>query len=229
MRIRRGTRRRRSALVGRSLRRLSAIALIAWTVSLPVSAAAEPAPQRAVLKVNVNGLSAGIEARISVTGPDGYSTAVRQTRTIPSLAAGHYTVRASPVEDSGGTYWPAPSSGPETWHTSVDVPAAGQAVVDVNYFDYVARDVRVVPQGATESLHPEGHDEELSVLRDVADQSYHRGEILVSAPTPVAPSGYVVQLNTSKQLSIRPWRRSPWRQPRSRTPSPRPMWTSMSS
>jgi len=76
------------------------------------------------------------------------------------------------------------------------VSTAEQAVVDVNYLDYVPRDVRVVPQGATESLHPQGHDEELNILRDVAQQKYHSDEILVSAPTPAAPSGYIVKVGT---------------------------------
>jgi hypothetical protein len=52
----------------------------------------------------------------------------------------------------------------------------------------------VVPQGATESLSPQGHGEELSVLHGIAKQEYRSGEVLVSAPTPVAPSGYVVQV-----------------------------------
>ena len=93
---------------------------------------------------------------------------------------------ASPVKASGGTYWPAPSSGPDTWHESVDVSAAEGAVVNVDYLDYVAQNVRVVPQGATASLQPQGHDEELNVLRKVASQTYHNGDILVSASTPVA-------------------------------------------
>jgi hypothetical protein len=194
VRIREDARRRRSALIGRGLGILSALALIASAVSLPVSAEAQQPPQGASLKINVNGLPAGLEPRITVTGPDGYRSRVNQPGTIPSLAAGQYTVWASSVKDSGGSYWPAPSSWPETWHTSVSVSTAEQAVVDVNYFDYVARDVRVVPQGATESLHPQGHDEELNVLRDVAHEKYYSGEVLVSAPTPVAPNGYIVKV-----------------------------------
>ena len=178
------------------------MALVASAISLPMSAEAQPLPQGASLRINVNGLPAGLEGRITITGPDGYMSQVKQSETISSLAAGQYTVEAPSVTDSGGTYWPAPSSWPDSWHTSANVSTAEQAVVDVNYFDYVARDVRVVPQGATESLLPQGHDEELNVLRVVAHETYRSGEILVSAPTPVAPSGYIVKVGKDRKSVV---------------------------
>jgi hypothetical protein len=52
-----------------------------------------------------------------------------------------------------------------------------------------------VPDGATQSLRPEGRDEDLNILRSAAPETYQAGEILVSAPTPVAPNGYVLKVD----------------------------------
>jgi hypothetical protein len=61
------------------------------------------------LTVTVNGLPAGTNAAITVTGPNAYTTSVTATRTIVGLTPGTYTIAAFPVT-SGESYTPSPAS-----------------------------------------------------------------------------------------------------------------------
>jgi len=187
----------------------AATSLVVATPAGAEPPAVMPSP---TIAVTVNGLRVGLDAAVTVTGPDGYQVAVTRTDVLGSLPTGRYTVTASSVTDRGGTYWPVPTDWPHTWQTSVDVSTQEQSAVTVNYLDYVSHDVRVVPLGATESLVTEGRGRELDVLRQVAGQTYRDGEILVSASTPVAPDGYIVKVAkvasspdpTLEALDVRP-------------------------
>ena len=59
------------------------------------------------LTVNV---PSGVNADVSVTGPNGYSHAVTATATLTGLADGSYTVTAASVTSGGTTYDPTPAS-----------------------------------------------------------------------------------------------------------------------
>lgn len=153
-----------------------------------------PASASPSLAITVNGLPDGIDAKVDVMGPDGYEQTVAGTKVLDSLAVGRYTLTAAPVTDSGGSYWPAPTNSTHAWETSAEVSTQAESSITVNYSDYVSRQVRVVPLGATESLVAAENSEELDVVRQEAGQTYRDGEILVSEPTPVAPDGYMVKV-----------------------------------
>jgi hypothetical protein len=72
----------------------------------------DPGQQRQYgsLLVTINGLPAGAQAGITVTGPGGFSRTVTATTTLTQLGAGQYTVTASDVTHDGSTYAGAPSS-----------------------------------------------------------------------------------------------------------------------
>ena len=55
------------------------------------------------LQVTVAGLPSGTPADVTVTGPDGYSQSLAQSRTLTGLTPGQYTVAAKGVTTSGGT------------------------------------------------------------------------------------------------------------------------------
>jgi hypothetical protein len=171
------------------------LAGLSIAAGIPAGAESPPPSTSPSLAITVDGLEAGIGAALDVTGPDGYEEPVTSTMTLPHLTPGRYTVKAHPVKDAEGTYWPVPNDGPDTWHTSVEVSAQGPAAVTVTYSDFVSNRVRVVPLGATESLVIGDSTDQLDVLRQVAAQTYREGEILVSEPTPVAPDGYLVQVS----------------------------------
>jgi hypothetical protein len=170
-------------------------------VAVPAGAQSPAEMSPSTLAVTVNGLRAGLDAAVTVTGPDGYQAALTRTEVLGSLPSGRYTVTASSVTDRGGTHWPVPTTWPRAWQTSVVVSAQEHSTVTVNYLDYVSHDVSVVPLGATESLVADGRGEELDVVRQRAGQIYREGEILVSAPTPVAPDGYIVRVSTVEASS----------------------------
>ncbi|MDP1861801.1 MAG: hypothetical protein Q8K82_24260, partial [Gemmatimonadaceae bacterium] len=62
------------------------------------------------LTVTVNGLGAGVNASINVTGPNSYARAISNTTTISGLVQGLYTVAASVVASGSTTYTPATAS-----------------------------------------------------------------------------------------------------------------------
>src|SRR6185503_4579562 len=67
------------------------------------------APQ-AGLTVNVTGLPSGVNAAVTVTGPNNFSRTLTGTQTIANVAPGTYTVAAQNVSASGQTYAPTPAS-----------------------------------------------------------------------------------------------------------------------
>lgn len=75
------------------------------------------------LAVTVTGLPSGVEAAVTVSGPDGYSRSVTATETLTGLAPGQYTVTALPVSDGSDQYTPSPSS------RTVSVAGAASATV----------------------------------------------------------------------------------------------------
>lgn len=62
------------------------------------------------LTVTVTGLPGGATAAITVTGPGGYNQSVTGTTTLPTLAAGSYTIAAGNTSSGGNSYNPAPTS-----------------------------------------------------------------------------------------------------------------------
>ena len=74
-----------------------------------VSYAATAAPT-GTLALTVNGLPSGQNAQVSVTGPNGYARAITATTSITGLTPGAYTISATRVRTTTGTYNGSPSS-----------------------------------------------------------------------------------------------------------------------
>jgi small-conductance mechanosensitive channel len=62
------------------------------------------------LAVTLNGLPAGVNGNVTVTGPGGFTRAVTSTTSITGLAAGTYTVAGATVSSGGFTYGATPAS-----------------------------------------------------------------------------------------------------------------------
>ena len=62
------------------------------------------------LAVNVTGLANGVNADITVSGPNGFTRTVTASTTLSQLAPGSYTVTAASVTTASGTFAPSPSS-----------------------------------------------------------------------------------------------------------------------
>jgi hypothetical protein len=75
------------------------------------------------LAITVAGLPAGVDAAITVSGPNGYSHSVTASETLAGLAGGQYTVTALPVSNGSDEYTPSPSS------RTVNVTGAATATV----------------------------------------------------------------------------------------------------
>jgi hypothetical protein len=76
------------------------------------------------LAVTITGLPAGVDAAVTVTGPDNYNQTVRATRTLGDLTPGSYTVAAAQVAN-GDQY----TASPETQTASVAAGATASAGV----------------------------------------------------------------------------------------------------
>lgn len=79
------------------------------------------------LTVSVEGLGAGAEAAVSVTGPEGFTETVTATTTFNGLLAGDYTLTAEDASSSLHTYSAEPAS------QQVSVVAGGAASATVTY------------------------------------------------------------------------------------------------
>ena len=79
------------------------------------------------LAVTVAGLPAGVNAAVTVTGPDSYSEQLTASETLADLAPGQYTVSAASVTGGATTY----TSSPED--RTVAVVAGATAAVTITY------------------------------------------------------------------------------------------------
>ncbi len=79
------------------------------------------------LTVNINGLGAGVNGSVLVTGPSGYSQPLTATQTLTSLTPGTYTITASAVASNLTTHTPAPLT------QNVTVAGGATATATVTY------------------------------------------------------------------------------------------------
>jgi len=79
------------------------------------------------LTVTVEGLPAGVDADVRVTGPGGFDESVTATATFAGVEPGTYTVTATGVDDAGDAYGVSVVGSPAT------VPAGGSAAALVAY------------------------------------------------------------------------------------------------
>jgi FG-GAP repeat len=87
--------------------------------------------QLGVLELTIQGLSAGLDASITVTGPNGFSVGVKASTKLDKLSAGDYTVSAEDVIQ-GDTYFP------DKRQQSVVVKAGETASFTLTYSKQVA-------------------------------------------------------------------------------------------
>ncbi len=79
------------------------------------------------LEVAVNGLPTGVNADLSVSGPNGFSQALSSTKTLSNLQSGKYVVTANTVTAGGKCYAATVTGSPAT------VTAGGTVISSVSY------------------------------------------------------------------------------------------------
>lgn len=79
------------------------------------------------LTVTVTGLPDAADADVTVTGPNGFTQEVTETRTLDGLVPGDYTVAAAAVSNGGNQYSPSPET------QTAAVSAGETATVSVRY------------------------------------------------------------------------------------------------
>jgi glucose/arabinose dehydrogenase len=117
--------------------------------TLPQFVAVSYATGSGALTVTVAGLPGGVDAGVTVTGPEGFSVAVRATRTLSNLDAGAYTVTAASVTSADGIsqIW---SAQPGT--QVVQVAEAATAAATVTYAP-LALALQLVTQAVPNPTH----------------------------------------------------------------------------
>ena len=129
----------------------------------------EPGDPSAMLTVNVEGLPDGLDADISVAGPDGFSADLTATGSLDELVAGDYTVTAAPVEDGADQYAPVDSS------IAVSLGEDASETVTVEYelatepgdgFGDLHVDVVGLPGGVDHDINVEGEGESYALPQD---------------------------------------------------------------
>lgn len=110
------------------------------------------------LAITVAGLPGGVDAAITVSGPDGYSRSVTTSETLTGLAAGQYTVTALPVSDGSDQYTPSPSS------STVSVTGAASATVTYSTGSTAGFNLRVDGVYLVQSVQT--YDRSVPLVRD---------------------------------------------------------------
>ncbi len=98
----------------------------------------EPATQTGALSVIIDGLPAGTDGDVNITGPDSFNQSLTTSAVIDGLATGSYTITANSVATLlSSTFDPAPVT------QSATVSVGDTAVVQVSYTNSLASSVRV--------------------------------------------------------------------------------------
>ena len=84
----------------------------------------DPSPTTGNLTVNITGLPAGVNADVTVTGPDGFTVSLTATRTLEDLEPGSYQVSAGEVSTADGVYTNTVSGSPVTVEVGKTAAAA---------------------------------------------------------------------------------------------------------
>jgi glucose/arabinose dehydrogenase len=131
------------------------------------------------LTVTVDGLPAGVDAAITVTGPAGYNQQVASTRTLGSLPPGTYTITASAVAGNLATHNPAPAT------QSVTVAAGATATGTVTYTaTALGLSVQQVAQGLTNPVYltAPANDSRLFIVEQPGRIRIFKNGALLAAP-----------------------------------------------
>lgn len=151
-------------------------------------AAPVPEPGLGNLAVSIAGLPAGVDASVTVTGPDGYSRSLTGSTTLENLVPGDYTVTAAQASRGNRRYGAAVTGSPAT------VTEGGTALASVTYSENtpgpgpgpgpspttgrLALNVTGVPAGTAAAITvsgPGGYSRELdatSTLRSLSPGAY---------------------------------------------------------
>ena len=114
------------------------------------------------LAVTINGLPTGVNAAVSVTGPNNYSQALTATRSLDDLAPGSYTVSAAEVTNGADRYTPSPA----TQTASVTAGANASAAVAYSLAPGATLNLRIQGLYLTQSVQTLGQEVPLVEGRD---------------------------------------------------------------
>ena len=146
------------------------------------------APRAATLGVTISGLPDGRTGDVAVTGPRFHKILVKSTTFSKGLAPGSYVVTARPRTVGTGTYAAVIS-------TQRIILDRGRSIkVTVYYGDFVPRTTKAVPVTATVSLSGPATGSRLLTVSTREASQVQVGDVLASAATGAAPSGYLVQV-----------------------------------
>lgn len=109
----------------------------------------EPAAQGA-LDIVVQGLPEGLDALITIDGPDGFSESVAESATLESLADGNYEIKAGSVGDD-------PHFAPQPEQQTVEIVDGDAVTATVDYveFDAGLGSIEVEVEGLPDDVAPE--------------------------------------------------------------------------
>lgn len=136
------------------------------------------------LSVVITDLPNGIDALVTVEGPDDYNEALTESTAVRGIPPGAYTIRAETVRVDGNAFVPVVKK------QSVVIPQAGNRTVHVRYFIIIPSGTVRVPAKSVEDLerHP-GRSSTLT-LRTIPHR-VDKGDVLVAAVGPATPHGLI--------------------------------------
>lgn len=137
------------------------------------------APATGSLAVAVSGLPGGVNAAVTLHGPEGATVPVTGSQTIHGLTPGAWMVQAQTVLAGGDTYQPVPTSQPVT------VSAGVTAAVAVGYtlVPAISFNLRIEKAYLTQGIQRPDHGVELVAGRD----AYLRVFAVANEPNAVQP------------------------------------------
>ena len=153
-----------------------------------------PPPTGGALTITITGLPSGVPANVSLTGPNGFSTTVTATNTLPQLSQGTYTIVGNGALSGSSNYFPSVTS------QTVAVSDGATASATVNYSVVAPTTTKVLDQAGSQTLtvSPDGSTLTISSSSTVA-QSLAAGDVLAIGVTSATPRGMLRKIQSVTQ------------------------------
>ncbi|WP_370099557.1 hypothetical protein [Streptacidiphilus sp. MAP12-20] len=155
--------------------------------SAPSGAGTGIAAKRAVLRIRITDLPAGLAASVHLTGPSGYHRTVTGATVLSNLLPGTYAISALSVQDTHGTAY-VPNPGPGT----LTLAAGSSTLRTVDYFTRVPATTRPVAASAVAAVVAGASGRLTVAVRGTA--RYAPGQILAAGIGPHTPDGLLAKV-----------------------------------
>jgi uncharacterized protein (DUF2141 family) len=129
-------------------------------------------PNLGTLEVTVTGLPVGVDSKVTVSGPNGFSQAVTASKTLSDLEPGSYTVSADDVTSGGTTFSATVTGSPATVKANETSSANVAYAAQIPGRGALSVNITGLPDGAKASVTvsgPNGFNQSLTATETISN------------------------------------------------------------